>query len=61
MISKKDLVKVLGNGTLESKINISVHAISKSAKEAIEKLGGTVTIIGAKAESEETPEETPEN
>jgi|SRR5690554_6488327 len=61
LISKKDLVKVLGNGTLESKINISVHAISKSAKEAIEKLGGTVTIIGAKAESEETPEETPEN
>lgn len=58
LISKRDLVKVLGNGTLESKINISVHAISKSAREAIEKLGGTVTIIDTKgkAASEETPE-----
>ncbi|HNY63565.1 MAG TPA: 50S ribosomal protein L15 [Bacteroidales bacterium] len=58
LISKRDLVKVLGNGTLESKINISIHAISKSAREAIEKLGGTVTIIDTKgkAASEETPE-----
>ena len=59
LISKRDLVKVLGNGTLESKINISVHAISKSAREAIEKLGGTVTIIDTKGKT--ASEETPEN
>jgi large subunit ribosomal protein L15 len=38
-------VKLLGGGELEKKYNISVHAVSKSAKESVEKLGGTVTIL----------------
>jgi large subunit ribosomal protein L15 len=44
-IGKSDLVKVLGNGELKTKINVSVHAISETAKQKIESLGGTVTIV----------------
>ena len=32
-------------GDLKDKLNIEVNAISKSAKEKIEKAGGTVTLI----------------
>ena len=45
VIGKSDLVKVLGTGELKSKVNVSVHAISESAKAKIEGLGGTVTIV----------------
>jgi large subunit ribosomal protein L15 len=38
-------IKLLGNGTVNKKINIKVHAVSKSAKELIEKVGGTVTLL----------------
>lgn len=43
--SKKDLVKVLGRGELKGKVNVSAHGFSAAAKEAIEKLGGTVTTL----------------
>ena len=39
----KDLVKILGRGTLSTKMNISAHAFSASAKAAIEAAGGTTT------------------
>lgn len=42
---KLDGLKVLGNGTLEKKVNVTCNKISKSAKEAIEKAGGTVEVI----------------
>ncbi|MDA0193631.1 MAG: 50S ribosomal protein L15 [Bacteroidetes bacterium] len=45
LASKKDLVKVLGRGELKAKVNISAHYFSKTAKEAIEKAGGTVTVL----------------
>jgi large subunit ribosomal protein L15 len=45
LISKKDMVKVLGNGKLTIKLDITAHAFSKSAKAAIEALQGTATII----------------
>lgn len=45
IVKKTDRVKVLGNGELSSKLNISVHAVSTSAKEAIEAQGGTVTLV----------------
>jgi len=38
--SKKDLVKILGNGELKSKLEVTAHGFSKSAVEAIEKAGG---------------------
>ena len=41
----KDGVKVLGNGTLEKKLSVQANAFSKSAVEAIEKLGGKVEVI----------------
>jgi len=46
LISKKHVpVKILGKGDLKSRVNVEVHAISKSAKEKIEKLGGKVTLL----------------
>lgn len=42
-ISKRHLVKILGNGSLTSKIDVEAHAFSKSAEAAIQAVGGTVT------------------
>ena len=41
-------VKILAKGTIKSKINIEVSAVSSKAKELIEHLGGSVTLIGKK-------------
>ena len=38
-------LKVLGSGEINSKLDIEVNSISKSAKAKIEKLGGKVTLI----------------
>jgi large subunit ribosomal protein L15 len=38
-------IKLLGNGDLKGKFNIKIHAVSKSAKEKIEKSGGSVTLL----------------
>ncbi|HOK36292.1 MAG TPA: 50S ribosomal protein L15 [Paludibacteraceae bacterium] len=40
-ISKNDLVKILGKGTLTVKIDVEAHAFSKSAENAISTIGGT--------------------
>ena len=40
IISKKDLVKILGNGELTMKLEVKAHAFSKTAIEIIEKAGG---------------------
>jgi|ERR1043165_36339 large subunit ribosomal protein L15 len=45
LLGKRALVKVLGSGELKSKVNVSVHGISESAKGKIEGLGGSVTIV----------------
>ena len=45
LISKTDLVKILGRGELKSKLDLEIHAISDTAKEAVEKLGGTVKLV----------------
>ncbi len=45
-ISKKsEPVKILGDGELKSKLQISAHAFSKSAKTKIEAAGGTTTVL----------------
>jgi len=41
------LVKVLGHGEIKHAVKVSAHAFSKSAKEKIEKAGGTATLIKA--------------
>ncbi|MCQ2593652.1 MAG: 50S ribosomal protein L15 [Treponemataceae bacterium] len=38
------LVKILGDGDLTKKLTVSVDKVSASAKEKIEKLGGTVEV-----------------
>lgn len=40
-----DGVKVLGNGDLDKKLTVKVNAFSASAKEKIEKAGGTAEVI----------------
>ncbi len=40
-----DGVKVLGNGELTKKLNVSVNAFSASAKEKIEKAGGKAEVV----------------
>ena len=45
MCAKGDLVKVLGRGELTAKLKVSAHKFSKSAIEAIEKAGGSITLL----------------
>ena len=45
IIKKNDLVKVLGNGEITTAINVTVNAISETAKSHIESKGGSVTIL----------------
>jgi large subunit ribosomal protein L15 len=45
LVSKNDRVKILATGELTSKVNVTVHAFSASAKAAVEQLGGTATTL----------------
>lgn len=45
LASKKTLVKILGRGKLNAKLNITAHAFSETAVKAIEEKGGTVNRI----------------
>ena len=38
-------VKVLGNGELTKKLTVKANKVSASAKEAIEKVGGTIEVM----------------
>ena len=52
VVSKpRDGVKILGVGELKAKLSFQVAGASKSAVEAIEKAGGSVTLLGAVAEA----------
>ncbi|HET6528756.1 MAG TPA: 50S ribosomal protein L15 [Balneolaceae bacterium] len=44
LIGKGDLVKLLGDGEIEAKVEIEVHKASKSAQEKVKEAGGSVTI-----------------
>jgi large subunit ribosomal protein L15 len=44
-VRKNEPVKVLGQGDLSVKVNISAQAFSGSAKEKIEAAGGTITVV----------------
>ena len=50
LAKKKSLIKILAKGELTAKVNVTAHAISQKAKEAIENAGGTITLIGQAAE-----------
>ena len=46
IISKKyEKLKLLANGEIKNKVNLSVNYVSKQAKEKIEKAGGKLTLI----------------
>jgi len=45
LASKNDLIKIMGRGELKSKVNITVHAFTATAKAAIESKGGVATEI----------------
>jgi len=45
LASKSSLIKILGNGKLNKKLEVKAHAFSESAKKAIEALEGTIEKI----------------
>jgi len=45
---RSDGVKILGNGDLTKKLNVSAHAFSASAKTKIEAKGGTCEVVTLK-------------
>ena len=45
LVHKRGLVKVLGEGELTRRVNVSAHAFSASASTAIQAAGGTVTVL----------------
>lgn len=45
LVGKRDLVKILGKGTLSGGLEVKAHAFSKSAKEAIEAAKGSAIKI----------------
>ena len=45
LASKRDKIKILGDGVLTLKLDVKAHAFSKRAKETIEKLEGTTEIL----------------
>lgn len=49
-------IKILGTGRLKSKLTVEAHAFSNSAREAIEKAGGSVTVLGKTEEKQAEPE-----
>jgi large subunit ribosomal protein L15 len=42
LISKNDLVKILGRGELKTKLDVSAHAFTATAQKAIEAAGGAI-------------------
>jgi large subunit ribosomal protein L15 len=49
----KDGVKLLGKGELKSKINLTVYSATASARDAVEKAGGTLTTTKPEAPAAE--------
>ncbi|MGH2988418.1 MAG: 50S ribosomal protein L15 [Solirubrobacterales bacterium] len=47
LAKRRDPVKVLGRGELQKKLTVRAHGFSASAREKIEKAGGTCEVIDA--------------
>lgn len=45
LASKNDKIKILGRGELNASITVTAHAFSKTAQQAIEAKGGSVTTL----------------
>ena len=44
-------LKILARGDVTAALDVSAHAFSETAKEKIEKAGGTATVLAAKAKA----------
>ena len=42
LVSKNDLIKILGRGEIKAKLDVTAHAFTVTAQKAIESLGGSV-------------------
>jgi large subunit ribosomal protein L15 len=42
LVSRNDLVKILGRGEIKAKVEVKAHAFSATAQKAIEAAGGTI-------------------
>lgn len=51
------LVKVLAKGEISQKLQVSAHAFSASAKEKIEKAGGSATVASSKPDKARSSDE----
>jgi large subunit ribosomal protein L15 len=47
LVKKGKLVKILANGNVDKKFNVSANSFSKTAKEKIEKAGGKAVVVEA--------------
>jgi len=45
LAGKNDMIKILGNGELKAKVDVTAHAFSGSASKAIEAAGGKATTL----------------
>ena len=45
LLSKNDLLKILGDGVLKAKLEVKADAFSEKAKAAIEAAGGSVVVL----------------
>lgn len=45
LVGKGDLVKLLGDGDIETSIEIEVHNASESARKKVEDAGGSITFV----------------
>ncbi len=50
LAKKGERIKILGMGDYKAKVAVSAHAFSKSAREKIEKAGGSVEVVPEKSE-----------
>ncbi len=51
LVKKINHIKVLANGEITKALKVSAHAFSAAAKTAIEKAGGTVSVLERKAKA----------
>lgn len=49
LAGRNDLIKILGDGELQSAVHVQAHKFSKSAQEKIVKAGGKAEVIGGSA------------
>src|SRR5258707_2788384 len=51
----KDGVRLLGSGEIKAKVAFSVWGASKAAREAVEKAGGSVTLLAPQRQTSQQP------